>query len=114
MTTPPQILVPLAVADANITASNVALETAWTAGTYTLGDQRRVDERLFEVSAASTTEEPSDTALLPHIKSNRSISTLFARILVITKTTQPINWSILKNRSRITAFIATSLSPQTT
>jgi len=62
MTTPLQILVPLAVADANITASNVALETAWTAGTYTLGDQRRVDERLFEVSAASTTEEPSDTA----------------------------------------------------
>ena len=62
MTTPLQILVPLAVADANITASNVALETAWTAGTYTIGDQRRVDERLFEVSAASTTEEPSDTA----------------------------------------------------
>ena len=62
MTTPLQILVPLAVVDANITASNVALETAWTAGAYTLGDQARVGERLFEVSAATTTEEPSDTA----------------------------------------------------
>jgi hypothetical protein len=62
MSTPLQILVPLAVVDANITASNVALETAWTAGTYTLGTQRRVGERLFEVSAASTTQEPSDTA----------------------------------------------------
>ena len=62
MSTPLQILVPLIVADANITASNVALETAWTAGTYTLGTQRRVGERLFEVSAASTTQEPSDTA----------------------------------------------------
>ena len=62
MSTPLQILVPLIVANANITASNVALETAWTAGTYTLGTQRRVGERLFEVSAASTTQEPSDTA----------------------------------------------------
>ena len=62
MSTPLKILLPIAVADANITASNVALETAWTAGTYTLGDQRRVGERLFEVSAASTTEEPTDAA----------------------------------------------------
>jgi hypothetical protein len=62
MSTPLQILVPLAISDANITASNVALETAWTAGTYTLGVQRRVGERLFEVSVASTTQEPSATA----------------------------------------------------
>jgi hypothetical protein len=62
LASPLKILVPLIVADANITASNVALETAWTAGTYTLGTQRRVGERLFEVSAASTTQEPSDTA----------------------------------------------------
>jgi hypothetical protein len=62
MSSPLKILVPLVVADANITASNVALETAWTAGTYPLGTQRRVGERLFEVSAASTSQEPSDTA----------------------------------------------------
>jgi len=62
MTTPLQIVVPLLIADANITASNVALEAAWTAGTYSLGAQRRVGERIFEVSAASTSEEPSETA----------------------------------------------------
>jgi hypothetical protein len=62
MSSPLKILVPLVVADANITASNVALETAWTAGTYPLGTQRRVGERLFEVSAASTSQQPSDTA----------------------------------------------------
>ena len=62
MTTPLQIVVPLLIADANITASNVALETAWTAGTYSLGTQKRVGERIFEVSAASTSEEPSATA----------------------------------------------------
>jgi hypothetical protein len=62
MSSPLKILVPLVVANANITASNVALETAWTAGTYPLGTQRRVGERLFEVSAASTSQEPSDTA----------------------------------------------------
>jgi hypothetical protein len=62
MSTPLQVVVPLIVADANITASNVALEDAWTAGTYTLGEQRRVGERLFEVSVASTTQEPTATA----------------------------------------------------
>jgi hypothetical protein len=62
MSTPLQILVPLDITAANVTASNVALETEWTAGTYTLGTQRRVGERIFEVSVASTTQEPSDTA----------------------------------------------------
>lgn len=57
-----RIMEPIAVLPANITASNVALETAWTAGTYTLGTQRRVDDRLYEVSAASTTQEPTPTA----------------------------------------------------
>jgi len=53
-----KVMRPILISDANITASNVALETAWTAGTYTLGNQRRVGERNFEVSAASTTQEP--------------------------------------------------------
>ena len=62
MSTPLKIVIPLAVADANITASNVALETAWSAGTYTLGQKARVGERMFEVSVASTTQEASATA----------------------------------------------------
>ena len=52
------IIEPFAITETNIDSTNVALETAWTAGTYTLGDVRRVGERLFEVSAASTTQEP--------------------------------------------------------
>jgi hypothetical protein len=53
-----RIIEPFAITETNIDSTNVALETAWTAGTYTLGDVRRVGERLFEVSAASTTQEP--------------------------------------------------------
>ena len=53
-----RIIEPFAITETNIDSTNVVLETAWTAGTYTLGDVRRVDERLFEVSAASTTQEP--------------------------------------------------------
>jgi len=53
-----RIIEPFAITEGNIDATNVALETAWTAGTYTLGQVRRVGERLFEVSAASTTQEP--------------------------------------------------------
>ena len=53
-----RIIVPFAITETNIDSTNVALETAWTAGTYTLGDVRRVGGRLFEVSAASTTQEP--------------------------------------------------------
>jgi len=53
-----RIIEPFAITQANIDATNVTLETAWTAGTYTLGQVRRVGERLFEVSAASTTQEP--------------------------------------------------------
>jgi len=53
-----RIIEPFAVTEANIDSTNVVLETAWTAGTYNLGDVRRVGERLFEVSAASTTQEP--------------------------------------------------------
>jgi len=53
-----RIIEPFAITEGNIDSTNVTLETAWTAGTYTLGDVRRVGERLFEVSAASTTQEP--------------------------------------------------------
>jgi hypothetical protein len=53
-----RIIEPFAITQGNIDSTNVTLETAWTAGTYTLGDVRRVGERLFEVSAASTTQEP--------------------------------------------------------
>jgi len=53
-----RIIEPFAITQANIDSTNVTLETAWTAGTYNLGDVRRVGERLFEVSAASTTQEP--------------------------------------------------------
>jgi hypothetical protein len=57
-----QIMAPILIGAENITASNVDLETEWTAGTYNLGDQARVGEVLYEVSAATTTEEPSETA----------------------------------------------------
>ena len=53
-----RIIEPFAITETNIDSTNVVLEAAWTAGTYTLGDVRRVGERLFEVSAASTTQEP--------------------------------------------------------
>ena len=57
-----KILEPLIVGADNL-ESNVALESAWSAGTYTVGQQRRVGEALYEVSAASTTEEPSGVAV---------------------------------------------------
>jgi len=53
-----RIIQPFAITQVNINSTNVTLETAWTAGTYALGIVRRVGERLFEVSAASTTQEP--------------------------------------------------------
>jgi len=53
-----RIIEPFAITQGNIDSTNVVLEAAWTAGTYTLGNVRRVGERLFEVSAASTTQEP--------------------------------------------------------
>lgn len=57
-----RILQPQPILAANITASNVALETLWTAGTYNLGDQRRYNDMLWEVSSTTTTQTPSDTA----------------------------------------------------
>ena len=57
-----RVMQPIIVADANITASNVALEAAHSAGTFSLGTQRRVGERMYEVSAATTTQTPSPTA----------------------------------------------------
>lgn len=57
-----RIMVPASIGLGDITATNVALEAEWVAGTYTLGQQFRVGEVLYEVSAASTTEQPSETA----------------------------------------------------
>jgi len=57
-----RVMQPIQINEANITSTNVALETAWTAGTYNLGDQRRVGERNYEVSSTTTTQEPSATA----------------------------------------------------
>jgi hypothetical protein len=53
-----RIIEPFAITEGNIDSTNIALEIAWTAGTYSLGYVRRVGERLFEVSADSTTQEP--------------------------------------------------------
>ena len=58
-----RIIEPFMVGASNVTASNVALEDAWAAGTYTLGQQARVGEIIYEVSAATTTEEPSEAAV---------------------------------------------------
>ena len=53
-----RIIEPFAITEGNIDSTNIALEIAWTAGTYSLGYVRRVGERLFEVSADITTQEP--------------------------------------------------------
>ena len=55
------IVPPIEVTPANLTASNVSItETAWTAGTYSTGDQRYVGTDLYEVVAMpSTTDEPT-------------------------------------------------------
>jgi len=57
-----RIIEPFAITESDIDSTNVTLETAWAAGTYTLGQVARVGERMFEVSAASTTQEPGLTA----------------------------------------------------
>lgn len=57
-----RIMQPIVIDSGNIASSNVALEAEWAAGTYQLGDQARVGERLYEVSVETTTEEPSETA----------------------------------------------------
>lgn len=60
-----KIVPPAAVTSSILTASNVAIsETAWTAGTYSLGDQRYVGTRLYEVVAdPSTSDEPTAGAV---------------------------------------------------
>ena len=56
-----KIVPPITVTTAELDSTNVAIsETAWTAGTYNLGDQRYVGTRLYEVVAdPSTTDEPT-------------------------------------------------------
>jgi hypothetical protein len=54
------IVQPVPVTSAMVTASNVAItETLWTAGTYTLGQERYVGTRLYKVIVASTTANPT-------------------------------------------------------
>lgn len=53
-----RVIRPIDIREANILSTNLDLETEWVAGPYTLGDTVRVGEYLWEVSAASTTEEP--------------------------------------------------------
>ena len=58
------IIKPVAVTASTLTASNVA-ETdypAWTAGTYTIGNRRIYDHKIYEVVAASTTDQPNTGA----------------------------------------------------
>ena len=80
-----RIIEPFAITETNIDSTNVALETAWTAGTYTLGDVRRVGERLFEVSAASTTFVLS---MLPWVMANGS---MIRRVTVSAPIGRPAN-----------------------
>jgi hypothetical protein len=54
------IVQPVPVTSAMVTASNVTItETLWTAGTYTLGQERYVGTRLYKVLVASTTDNPT-------------------------------------------------------
>jgi hypothetical protein len=55
-----KIVTPQPITSATLTASNVAItETLWTAGTYTLGQERYVGTRLYRVIVASTTDNPT-------------------------------------------------------
>jgi hypothetical protein len=54
------IVQPVPVTSAMVTASNVTItETLWTAGTYTLGQERYVGTRLYKVLVSSTTDNPT-------------------------------------------------------
>lgn len=53
-----KIIRPHAVTSANVVGSNVALEPAWAAGTYSLGDQVRHNDILWECVIASTDQTP--------------------------------------------------------
>jgi len=54
------IVQPVPVTSPMVTASNVAItETLWTAGTYTLGQERYVGTRLYKVIVSSTTDNPT-------------------------------------------------------
>ena len=58
------IIKPIQVDASTLTASNVA-ETdypAWTAGTYTIGNRRIYDHKIYEVVATSTTDRPDTGA----------------------------------------------------
>lgn len=59
-----KIIKPANVLPANLTSNVPITETEWTAGTYTLGQQRYVGVDIYEVVAASTTDEPTAGAAL--------------------------------------------------
>lgn len=55
-----KIIRPVKVNESNLTSNVAITETEWTAGTYTLGQQRYVGTTLYEVAVASTTDNPED------------------------------------------------------
>lgn len=56
------IVRPYDVLSANISATNIALETAWNSGTaYAIGSVVRYNDRLWRAILASTNSTPSDT-----------------------------------------------------
>ena len=59
-----KIIQPATIEPADVTSNVAITETAWTAGTYTLGQQRYVGVDLYEVAASSTTDEPTAGAAL--------------------------------------------------
>jgi hypothetical protein len=55
-------IVPVTLTTSNTTNNIPITETLWTAGTYTIGTQRYLGMWLYEVTATSTTQQPSETA----------------------------------------------------
>lgn len=53
-----EILVPIQITNGMLTSNVTITETLWTAGTYTLGQQRYKGTKLYEVIVASTTDDP--------------------------------------------------------
>lgn len=60
-----KIVNPIQIDDTTLTSTNVPLDyTEWTAGTYSLGDIRVYNERVYEVVADSTSDAPDVGVLL--------------------------------------------------
>lgn len=52
------VIEPIAVTEANLTSSVALSETEWTAGTYSIGDERRIGIELYRSVADSNTDDP--------------------------------------------------------